>query len=137
MKRIPVGDDRTAFDNLVVTENMMMAQSNAKPIVIPVDFPTSFKEIEEFFKGFQTFSAELSDEEINFFSGKIWQLMTSCKQRFADEYDNLSWWDYTEAGSKSADYQRLLAGGLTRSLVVRVSSAQAMTRWWWAAFVAP
>jgi len=117
MKRIPVGGGRSAFDNLVVTENMMMTQADAKAIVIPVDFPTSFKEIEEFFKGFQTFSAELSDEEINFFSGKIWQLMTSCKQRFADEYDNISWWDYTEAGSKSADYQRLLAGGLTRSLV--------------------
>ncbi len=117
MKRIPVGDDRSAFDNLVVTENVMLAQSDAKPIVIPVDFPTSLREIEQFFKGFQAFSAELSDEEIRFFSGKIWQLMTSCKQRFADEYDNISWWDYTEAGTKSAAYQRLLAGGLTRSLV--------------------
>lgn len=117
MKRIPVGDDRSAFDNLVVTENMMMAQSNAKPIVIPVDFPTSLKEIEEFFKGFQAFSAELSDEEISFFSGKIWQLMTSCSKRFADEYDNISWWDYTESATKSAAYQRLLSGGLTRSLV--------------------
>lgn len=117
MKRIPVGDGRSAFDNLVVTENVMMAQSNAKPIVIPVDFPTSLREIEEFFKGFQAFSEELSDEEISFFSGKIWQLMTSCNKRFADEYDSISWWDYTEAGSKSAAYQRLLASGLTRSLV--------------------
>ena len=117
MKRIPVGAGRSAFDNLVATENMMMAQSNAGPIVLPVDFPTSFREIEEFFKGFQTFSAELSDEEISFFSGKIWQLMTSCKQRFADEYDNISWWDYTESATKSDAYQRLLSGGLTRSLV--------------------
>jgi uncharacterized protein with NAD-binding domain and iron-sulfur cluster len=117
MKRIPVGAGRSAFDNLVATENMMMTQSDAKPIVLPVDFPTSFKEIEEFFRGFQTFSAELSDEEIEFFSGKIWQLMTSCKQRFADEYDNISWWDYTESATKSEAYQRLLSGGLTRSLV--------------------
>ena len=117
MKRIPVGDGKSAFDNLVVTENMMMAQSDAQPIVLPVDFPTSLKEIEEFFKGFQAFSAELSDEEIAFFSQKIWQLMTSCSQRFTDEYDNISWWDYTESATKSAAYQRLLSGGLTRSLV--------------------
>ncbi|MES2950765.1 MAG: FAD-dependent oxidoreductase [Pseudomonadota bacterium] len=117
MKRIPVGDDKSAFDNLVVTETMMMAQSDAKPIVLPVDFPTSLKEIEEFFKGFQAFNAELSDEEIAFFSGKMWQLMTSCSQRFADEYDSISWWDYTEAATKSEAYQRLLSGGLTRSLV--------------------
>ena len=104
MKRIPVGDGRSAFDNLVATENMMMAQSNAKPIVIPVDFPTSFRKIEEFFKGCQAFGEELSDEEISFSSAKIWQLMTSCSKRFADEYDNISWWDCTEAGSKNAAY---------------------------------
>ena len=117
MKRIPVGKGKSAFDNLVTTENMMMAQANAQPIVLPVDFPTSLKEIEEFFKGFQAFSAELSTAEIEFFSGKIWQLMTSCSKRFAEEYDSISWWDYTESASKSAAYQRLLSGGLTRSLV--------------------
>ena len=117
MKRIPVGHGKSAFDNLVTTENMMMAQANAQPIVLPVDFPTSLKEIEEFFKGFQAFSAELSTAEIEFFSGKIWQLMTSCSKRFAEEYDSISWWDYTESATKSAAYQRLLSGGLTRSLV--------------------
>ena len=117
MKRIPVRNGDSVFDNLVVTETMMMTQSNAKPIVIPVDFPTSLKEIEEFYKGFKAFNAELTDDEIIFFSGKIWQLMTSCRQRFADEYDNISWWDYTESATKSTAYQRLLSGGLTRSLV--------------------
>ena len=117
MKRIPVGDDQTALDNLVMTDTMMMAQSDAKPIILPVDFPTSLKEIEEFFKGFQAFSSELTTEEIEFFSGKIWQLMTSCSKRFEDEYDSISWWDFTESATKSAAYQRLLSGGLTRSLV--------------------
>lgn len=117
MKRIPVGDDKSAFDNLVTTENMMMAQSDAKPIVLPVDFPASLKDVEEIFKGFQEFSSELSMEEIEFFAGKIWQLMTSCSKRFAEEYDSVSWWDFTESASKSAAYQRLLSGGLTRSLV--------------------
>ncbi|MEO7108486.1 MAG: FAD-dependent oxidoreductase [Rhodoferax sp.] len=117
MKRIPVGDEQTAYDKLVVTDTMMMAQSDAKPVILPVDFPTSLKEIEEFFKGFQAFSSELTTQEIEFFSGKIWQLMTSCSKRFAEEYDSISWWDYTESASKSAAYQRLLSGGLTRSLV--------------------
>ncbi len=117
MKRIPVGHGKSAFDNLLTTENMMMAQANAQPIVLPVDFPTSLNGIIEFFKGFQAFSTELSTEEIEFFSGKIWQLMTSCSKRFSEEYDSISWWDYTESATKSAAYQRLLSGGLTRSLV--------------------
>jgi len=117
MKRIPVGRGKSAFDNLVSTESMMMAQNNAQPIVLPVDFPTSLKEIEDFFKGFQAFNAELSTQEIEFFSCKIWQLMTSCSRRFSEEYDSISWWDYTESATKSAAYQRLLSGGLTRSLV--------------------
>ena len=117
MKRIPVGDGDSAFDNLVTTQDMMMAQSNAQPIVLPVDFPTSLKEVEQLFAAFQEFNAELSTEEIACFSGKIWQLMTSCRERFTAEYDSISWWDFTESGSKSLAYQRLLSGGLTRSLV--------------------
>ena len=61
------------------------------------------------------------DEEIGCFYGKMWQLMTSYKQLFANENDNISWWDFAEYASKSTAYQRLLSIGLTRSLVACVA----------------
>lgn len=117
MKRIPVGRGRSAFDNLVSTQSVVMTRSHFKPIEMPVNFPSSLKELVQIFKVFQSWSDELPDEEIEFFASKVWQLMTSCSQRFEQEYDNISWWDYTEAASKSAAYQHLLAGGLSRTLV--------------------
>ncbi len=117
MKRIPVGPGKSAFDNLVSTENMMMTQAGAQPMVMPVNFPTSIEGVKEIFRSFQTVASELSDKEIEFFAGKIWQLMTSCKDRYTQEYDAISWWDFTESDRMSSAYQRLLSGGLTRSLV--------------------
>ena len=117
MKRIPVGPGKSAFDNLVSTENLMMTQAGAMPIVMPVNFPTSLEDVKDLFKSFKTVVAELADDEIEFFAGKIWQLMTSCEARYTEEYDAISWWDFTESATKSSAYQRLLSGGLTRSLV--------------------
>lgn len=42
--------------------------------------------------------------------------MTSCQDRRLDEYERLDWWDYIGAKTRSPAYQKLLAGGLTRSL---------------------
>ena len=117
MKRIPVGAGKSAFDNLVSTDTMMMTQAGAQPMVMPVNFPDSLQGVMEMFKSFKTLSEELSDGEIEFFVGKIWQLMTSCQARYTEEYDAISWWDFTESSRMSASYQRLLSGGLTRSLV--------------------
>ena len=117
MKRITVGPGKTVYDNLVSTENMMMTQAGAQPMVMPVNFPTSLDGVKQIFRSFQTVAAELSDDEIEFFAGKIWQLMTSCKDRYTEEYDAISWWDFTESDRMSSAYQRLLSGGLTRSLV--------------------
>ena len=117
MKRIPVGNGRSAFDNLVSTDTMMMTQAGAQPMIMPVNFPDSLQGLTEMFQSFKTVSSELADGEIEFFVGKIWQLMTSCKARYTEEYDAISWWDFTESARMSPAYQRLLSGGLTRSLV--------------------
>jgi len=116
MRRIPT-DSGSVFDNLVSTESVMIAQAGDQPITVPVNFPKSLKELTVFFKGFQEMSQELSDDDIAYFSGRVWRLMTSCKARFDQEYDGISWWDFTGAEHRSPAYQRLLAGGLTRSLV--------------------
>ncbi len=128
MQRIPVGGGRSAFDNLVSTEDMMMTQSTALPVVLPVNFPCSLEDVANIFAGYQEFHSELTKEEIDCYAGKVWQLMTSCEQRYTEEYDSISWWDFTESRTKSESYQRLLSGGMTRSLVAcRAQNASTRT----------
>lgn len=116
MRRIPT-DRGTVLDNLVSTDSVMIAQAGDQPITVPVNFPKSLKALTAFFRGFQAMSEELSDDDIAYFSGRVWRLMTSCQARFDQEYDGISWWEFTGAEHRSPAYQRLLAGGLTRSLV--------------------
>lgn len=117
MKGIPVGDGRSAFDNLVSTQNVMIAQSGKLPLIMPVNFPTSLTDITELFYSFLVADSELTKAEVEYFAERVWQLMTSCSERFADEYESISWWEYTNAANFSDAYQRLLVEGLTRSLV--------------------
>ena len=128
MRRIPLGNGLSVYDNLVCTQDMMMTQTNAKPVVLPVNFPASLRDVSLIFKGFKEFSTELTDAEIECYAGKVWQLMTSCSKRYDEEYDSVSWWDFTESSTKSEAYQRLLSSGMTRSLVAcRAQNASTRT----------
>src|SRR3990172_5410233 len=50
-----------------------------------------------------------------FFAERMWQLMTSCRERRYTDYERLSWWDYLDADRFSKTYQTLLVAGLTRT----------------------
>ncbi|AFM04345.1 hypothetical protein Fleli_1960 [Bernardetia litoralis DSM 6794] len=118
LKTIPFGTEgKTCFDNLVTTETMQILQTGEVPITMPLHFPESLEDIEEIFMSFLQVSKELTKEEILFFSARVWQLMTSCKDRFFDEYEQVGWWEYTEADRFSNDYRKLFVEGITRSLV--------------------
>ena len=119
MKQIPMGDGsgKTAFDSLVDTETIQILQTGKPPITMPLHFPNSLADIVEIFASFLEVSDELTMQEVEFFAERIWQLMTSCNDRFLDEYEGIGWWEYTAADNFSQDYRDLLVNGLTRSLV--------------------
>ena len=48
---------------------------------------------------------------------KMWQFLTSCEERRLVEYERINWWDFIEAGARSAAYQKYFGNGITRSLV--------------------
>ncbi len=132
MSRIPYGTNgKTCFDNLVATETVEICQTGQKPIILPMNIPTTplewFHAIEEFFEGFIEASHELTKAEVKFFTQRIWQLMTSCDDRYFNEYEQVGWWEYLRANDFSADYRSLLVEGLTRSLVA-AKAQKASTR---------
>lgn len=117
MKRIPFGK-KTVFDNLVDTKRIMVARYGKAPIITVANFPRSISDVSlllhDIFGGVDT---GLSSEEIDFFSARIWQLMTSCYERRLNDYERIGWWEYCQADRFSDTYRSLLVEGLTRTLV--------------------
>jgi len=55
--------------------------------------------------------------ELAYFVERLLVFLTSCDERRLGQWEKVSWWDFVGAGSRSKEYQRVLAAGLTRSLV--------------------
>ena len=120
MKRIPFkkkdGSVSTVYENLVPTERVRMAREGKKSIISIVNFPRSIKDLKTIISDMHA-DTGLTAEEKSFFAKKVWQLMTSCYDRRANDYERISWWDYTEADRFSNNYRALFVQGLTRTLV--------------------
>lgn len=117
MKRIPVGLGRSAFDNLTPTEFSTMGRYGKMPIKVLAHYPRNIAEVESLVSSMFHSDTGLTREEEKFFGERVWQLMTSCKDRRINEYEGLGWWEYLDADRFSDTYRTLLVEGLTRTLV--------------------
>ncbi len=127
MKRIPVDGNRTCFDNLVSANRLELALYEAPGLRLPTRFPRSAHDIELLIGAWQNRASNFAPGELPFYADRLWQVMTSCDERRKAELETQSWWDYTGADSRSANYRRVLANGLSRSLVAaqpKIASAR-------------
>jgi len=122
MKEIPYKGG-TVYDNLVDTTRIDLLQYNKKPITMLSRFPKSLKDLEVMINMIFTQDSGLTEEEIKYFSKRIWQILTSCDDRRWDELERTPWEEMLEASRFSDAYRKFLVEGLTRSLV----AAQANT----------
>jgi len=56
-------------------------------------------------------------DELAYFVERLLVFVTSSKERRFGQWENMPWWDFVGAATRSPDYQRVLAAGLTRNLV--------------------
>ncbi|WP_157019043.1 hydroxysqualene dehydroxylase [Mesorhizobium xinjiangense] len=118
MSRIPYGArGATCAENLVGVEAIQIARYDKPSVELLARIPRSLADIEILIREVYGHILPLPLEDLEFFAGKLWQVMTSCKERRLAELENESWWDFVEAENRSADYQKFLAEGLSRSLV--------------------
>ncbi len=118
MSRIPYGArGATCADNLVGVEAIQIARYDKPSLELLARIPRSMADIEILIREIYDHVLPLPLEDLRFFAGKLWQVMTSCKERRLAELENQSWWDFVDAGQRGPDYQKLLAEGLSRSLV--------------------
>ena len=126
MRRIPFGNS-TCFNNLVSATRLELALQGATPIKLPTRFPRTLEDFELLLADWHNPALNFAPGEFRFYVERLWQVMTSCTERRLAELENISWWDYIGADARSANYQRLLANGLSRSLVAaqpKVASAR-------------
>ena len=91
-------------------------------------FPRSVTDLVALFNEMFHSDSGLHKDDIEFFSKRLWVLITSCQARRLAEYEIISWWDFIEAEGRSPAYQNLLAIGLTRTLVAaKAKEASART----------
>lgn len=118
LERIPYQDNRRGvFDNLVATSRVELAQVGLPPFVTLSRFPRSLVDLKTLFQDFVNNDTGLTRGDVDFYLGRLWQVMTSCKERRLDELERQSWWNFVDAENRSPAYQKFLASGMSRSLV--------------------
>ena len=55
--------------------------------------------------------------EMELFANRIAVFLTSCDERRYGQWEHTSWWDFVRAEGRSDEYKKVVAAGLTRSLV--------------------
>lgn len=117
MKRIPYKDQRDGvLGNLVTSSRVQIAQAGAPEVVLPARFPQSFSDLRALFEGLVAAGAGVPASEVAYFVGRLLVLLTSCEERRFAEYERMGWLAFSGAETRSPEYRKFLADGLTRTL---------------------
>jgi uncharacterized protein with NAD-binding domain and iron-sulfur cluster len=116
MTRFPFPGNVSVFKNLVNATRIEVARSGKVPLVLTARIPQDPQDwtvaLHTMFTGIG-----VPDDEVLFFVDRLLVLLTSCPERRLAEYEQIPWWTFVGAQTRSQEYQTLLAEGLTRSLV--------------------
>ena len=119
MARIPFGQGSVG-DNLVDTTALNIAPFDRSSFDLPAQFPRTTDDLRtDLFAVIAVISgrAGVGIDDGLFFAAKMWEFLTACEERRLVEYERINWWDFIEAGARSASYQKYFGNGITRSLV--------------------
>ena len=107
-------------DNLVDTTRCQLARYGRHPIDLIARSPRTITDVRVLLDDSGASSAAswtLRHDDLRFFGSKVWQIVTSCRERRTNEYEKIGWWEFIDAEHRSDAYQKLLGHGITRSLV--------------------
>jgi len=127
MARIPFEPTGgTVADNLVETTETLVAATEGEEQVADLSPPDTPG---QWIRSLQpAFADELPPSDVTFLTERLLYVLTSCEQRRVDELDELSWWEFVNAGNRSEAFRRRIAT-ITQALVAlrpRRASARTM-----------
>jgi len=117
MSRIPLPEGGHVADNLVDATMGFFAHAGGPPLKAPSIGPRNLQQLIADIKNTAGFTTVLSTADLEFFLGKVWQVLTSCDERRLAEYELVSWVDFIDAPARSEAYQLWFAGAMTRTLI--------------------
>src|SRR5690348_7356761 len=121
MSRIPYArNPHGVFDNLVTSTQIELArEGDLNELFTPAHFPVSPSDWEAIFRFALDFTETVGmplDDQAHFVR-MLSDLMSACPERRMGEYENESWWVFSDAERRSLAFRKFAADGLTRSLV--------------------
>ncbi len=118
MQEIPFkGNSNGVLGNLTETTQIKLARFDKGSVTMPARFPRSLKEFEKYLNDSLHTDLGLTAKDKSDFALKIWELLTSCKDRRRNEYERIGWWEFLDSDNHSVAYQTIFSKGLTRTLV--------------------
>ena len=127
MRRIPLPSGGTVHDNLVPAPTTSFARAGRADTLLYTDAPPpreqNLEQLLRVLHGLALAGGTIPPQESAYFAKQMFMFMTSCEERRYGQWEQTSWWDYVAADSMSAEYQRMLAIGLTRNLVAAKAEA--------------
>ncbi len=124
MRRIPYKQNANGVhDNLVDTSEGLSVRANGEPDTLFLGLAYSPNElltveglrhvlVNDFVQG-----EGISPAELEYFANRLLVFVTSSDERRFGQWENVTWWDFVGAEKRSEEYKKIIARGLTRSLV--------------------
>ncbi|MEO6793386.1 MAG: FAD-dependent oxidoreductase [Mycobacterium sp.] len=119
MGRIPHGKGSVA-EHLVEATEILLAQADGRiELKAPAELPSSINEFAAVVRFVLDFGVHvrIPPLELVWFLERLFTLLTSCDERRVEQWERLSWWEFSGAEKRSTNFQKFLADGLTRTLV--------------------
>ncbi|MGW7105221.1 hydroxysqualene dehydroxylase [Streptomyces xanthophaeus] len=135
MRRIPFpGNPNGVWDNLVAPREMMFARAGGREdLRAPIPWPghsaadLTPDELRRALGGILQTLVRLPLHETAYFLDRVLVFLTSCDERRDEVWEHTPWWEFVRAAQMSAEYQRILAVGITRNIVA-TKAEEASTR---------
>jgi 15-cis-phytoene desaturase len=117
MSRIPFGaHGASCRDNLVQATRILLARQGKVDPVWVARFPETLDDFRTAFLALFD-NLDIPHEEVAHFVTRLLAIATSCEERYQDEYEHVTFWDFIGADARSENYRKYLGQGMTRSLV--------------------
>jgi uncharacterized protein with NAD-binding domain and iron-sulfur cluster len=116
MRRTPFGAHGNCFDNLAVATRMLLAREGKTELTWVARRPATLGDLRDFLLELIT-PLGVPPDEAAYFVSRLLIVATSCPERRLAEFENIAWWDFIGAPTRSKTYQAYLGQGVTRSLV--------------------
>ena len=119
MRRIPVpGNADGVFDNLVNgSQELLIFPGGNQMYLTPSTDASGLMEGAKTLATGIGIAAGVPANQIEYFVRKLLVFLTSCDARRLGEWEQLGWWEFTNAAKFSKEYQTVFGSGLTKDLV--------------------